>query len=151
MTKKSCIDPVVGGILAGWRWDISGIAAEMRGDYEHHLMTCTWCRSRQRLHRQIDLGLIALTILAAMLFFVGFFVVRRFHLAPQHSLLLQLAIVVGFGISVLLAVLVAISTPAPLVVADAALVGARRVHEKLPEGIKDRLPEELKLKLSDQS
>jgi hypothetical protein len=28
-----CIDPVVGKILAGWRYDISGITPEMRGDY----------------------------------------------------------------------------------------------------------------------
>src|SRR5438876_9255891 len=104
--KKSCNDPVVGGILAGWRYDISGIALEMRGDYEHHLLTCQWCRSRQRLHRGIDIGLIALCGLAAMLFAAGFFVVRAFHLAPQHSLLLQLGMVVGCGISVLGATLV---------------------------------------------
>src|SRR5947209_738615 len=140
--KRSCTDPMIGGILAGWRWDISGVAPEMRSDYEHHLKTCRWCRARQRLHRQIDIGLIVLTGFAALLFFAGFFVVRRFHLAPQHSVLLQLGMVVGFGISILLAVLVAISTPAPLLVADAALEGARRVHEHLPEGIKDRLPEE---------
>lgn len=147
---KRCNDPVVGGILASWRYDISGIALEMRGDYEHHLMTCSWCRSRQHMHRQIDIGLIALTVVAAGLFFVGFFAVRRFHLAPQHSLLLQLGMVVGCGISLLFAVLVAISTPAPLVVADAALTGARRSYDKLPEAVKDRLPEEIKLKLSDQ-
>ena len=149
--KKSCIDPVVGGILAGWRYDISGIATEMRGDYEHHLRTCRWCRSRQRLHRTIDIGLIALTGLAALLFAAGFFVVRAFHLAPQHTVLLQLAMVVGCGISILGAILVAISTPAPLVVADAALEGARRVHDRLPEAVKDRLPEELRVKLSDPS
>ena len=149
--KKSCNDPVVGGILAGWRYDISGIATEMRGDYEHHLLTCQWCRSRQRLHRQIDIGLIALAIVAAMLFAAGFFILRAFNLAPQHSLLLQLAMVVACGTSVLLAILVAISTPAPLVVADAALEGARRVHDRLPEAVKDRLPEELRVKLSDQS
>ena len=31
-----CVDQVVGDILAGWRYDISGITPEMRGDYEDH-------------------------------------------------------------------------------------------------------------------
>jgi len=29
--SQKCIDPIVGKILAGWRYDISGLAAEMRG------------------------------------------------------------------------------------------------------------------------
>jgi hypothetical protein len=148
--SSKCNDPVVGGILAGWRYDISGIATDMRADYEHHLVACEWCRSRQRLHRRIDIGLIVLTSAAAVLFAFGFFVVPHFHIATQHSVLLQIGMVLGCAISVLLAILVAISTPAPLVVADAAMLGARRVHDSLPEGIKDRLPEELRVKLSDQ-
>ena len=60
-----CLDPVIGGILAGWRYDISGIAPDMSGDYEHHLATCEHCRARQRLHRRIDFGLIGLTSLSA--------------------------------------------------------------------------------------
>src|SRR5438132_3530008 len=148
---KSCIDPVVGGILAGWRYDISGIAPDMRGDYEGHLVACGYCRARQLLHRRIDIGLGALFSAAALLFAAAFFIVRRFNLLPQHSLLLQLGCVVGLGISVLLVILVAISTPAPLVITDAALEGARRVHDRLPEHIRNRLPEELRLKLSTTS
>ena len=34
--ESECIDPIVGKILAGWRYDISGLAPEMRGDYEEH-------------------------------------------------------------------------------------------------------------------
>ena len=34
--SQQCIDPIVGKILAGWRYDISGLAPEMRGDYENH-------------------------------------------------------------------------------------------------------------------
>lgn len=149
--RPTCIDPVVGGILAGWRYDISGIAPDMRGDYEGHLVACQYCQARQRLHRRIDIGLVVLTIMAALLFAMAFFVVRLFRLAPQHSLLLQLGCVVGVGISGLLALLVAISTPAPLVITDAALEGAKRLHDRLPEHIRNRLPEELRLKLSDQS
>ena len=33
---SECVDPVVGKILAGWRYDISSLAPEMRGDYEEH-------------------------------------------------------------------------------------------------------------------
>ena len=48
---SECVDPIVGKILAGWRYDISGIAPEMRADYEEHFDACERCRSRQRLHR----------------------------------------------------------------------------------------------------
>src|SRR2546429_9736568 len=113
--KRTCSDPIVGGILAGWRYDISGIATEMRGDYEQHFARCEYCRSRQRLHRRIDISLVALTSVAAVLFLLAFFVIRRFHMAPHHAVLVQLGAVTGFLISTLMMVLVAISTPAPLV------------------------------------
>jgi len=32
----------------------------MCGDYENHFAGCEHCRSRQRMHRIIDVGLIAL-------------------------------------------------------------------------------------------
>ena len=57
--SQQCTDPIVGKILAGWRYDISGLALEMRGDYEGHFAGCEFCRSRQRMHRIIDVGLIA--------------------------------------------------------------------------------------------
>ena len=62
---RECVDPIVGKILAGWRYDISGIAPEMRADYEEHFDACEHCRSRQRLHRTIDISLIALASLSA--------------------------------------------------------------------------------------
>ena len=34
--SQQCIDPIVGKILAGWRYDISGLAPEMCADYESH-------------------------------------------------------------------------------------------------------------------
>ncbi len=37
---NKCTDKVVGDILAGWRYDISGITPEMRGDYEAHFAEC---------------------------------------------------------------------------------------------------------------
>ena len=43
---SQCVDPLVGKILAGWRYDISGLAPEMRQDYEDHFAGCEHCRSR---------------------------------------------------------------------------------------------------------
>ena len=81
---SECVDPIVGKILAGWRYDISGIAPEMRGDYEEHFDACERCRSRQRLHRTIDISLIALASLSAAVFLLAFGVIR--HLGPRHYL-----------------------------------------------------------------
>ena len=84
---------MVGKILAGWRYDISGIAPEMRGDYEHHFAACERCRSRQKLHRMIDLSLIALASLSAVVFLLSFGVIRHFE--PRHTFWLELAALAG--------------------------------------------------------
>ncbi len=65
---SQCVDPIVGKILAGWRYDISGLAPEMREDYEEHFDSCAHCRSRQHLHRNIDLSLIALASVSGAVF-----------------------------------------------------------------------------------
>jgi len=143
---KRCTDPVVGKILAGWRYDISGIAPEMRGDYEAHFGECEFCRSRQRMHRAIDIGLMALASLSMAVFLLAYGVIRYFH--PTHAFLLEIGALGGFLVSTLLWLLVAIATPAPIVVKDAALTGARLVHDKLPEQIRDRIPEDLRVKIS---
>jgi hypothetical protein len=67
-----CTDKVIGDILAGWRFDISGIAPEMRGDYEQHLVDCDHCRGRQVLHRTIDIGLMVIASISAVMFLVAF-------------------------------------------------------------------------------
>ncbi|HXZ27417.1 MAG TPA: hypothetical protein VEG08_05385 [Terriglobales bacterium] len=143
--SQQCVDRVVGEILAGWRYDISGIAPEMRGDYEQHFAECARCRARQRLHRTIDLGLIALTTLSAGVFLVAFGAIHYFD--PKHALLLELAALAGFLFSLLVWVIVAIATPAPLVMVDAAKLGARRIHEKLPQEIRDRIPNQITSRL----
>ena len=56
--SSQCTDRVVGDILSSWRYDISGLAPEMRVDYEAHLAECHRCHTRQRIHRTIDIGLI---------------------------------------------------------------------------------------------
>ncbi len=143
-----CTDRVVGQILAGWRYDISGITPEMRGDYEAHLAECAHCRSRQRLHRFIDIALMALASLSMVVFLLAYGVIRHFQ--PSHAFLLEIGAMGGFLLSMLLWLLVAVATPAPLVMKDAALIGARRVHDSLPEQIRDRIPEDLRLKISGQ-
>jgi len=146
MTK--CTDPVIGKILAGWRYDISGLAPEMRGDYEAHLAECAACRSRQRLHRAIDIGLMALASASMFVFLLAYGVIRHFH--PSHAFWLEIGALCGFMLSMLVWLVVAMVTPAPLVVKDAALTGARIGLEKLPDEIRDRIPEDLRLKISGQ-
>jgi hypothetical protein len=144
----NCTDPVIGKILAGWRYDISGIAPEMRGDYEAHLRECAFCRSRQRLHRGIDIGLMALASASMFVFLLAFGIIRHFH--PSHAFWLEIGALGGFLLSILLWLVVALVTPAPLVVKDVALIGARRGLEKLPEEIRERIPEDLRVKISGE-
>ena len=143
---NQCVDPIVGKILAGWRYDISGLALEMRGDYEDHFSSCEHCRSRQRLHRGIDLGLIALASISAAMFLLAFGVIRHFE--PRHTFWLELIALAGFALSALIWLIVAVATPAPVALVDAAKIGARHVHDRLPQEIRERLPEELRVKIT---
>jgi hypothetical protein len=143
---SQCVDPLVGKILAGWRYDISGLAPEMRGDYEQHFAACEHCRSRQKLHRIIDVSLIVLASVSAAVFLLAFGVIR--HFGPRHALLLELIALGGFALSALLWLVVAVATPAPMAVVDVARIGARRVHDRLPAEIRERLPEDLRLKIT---
>ena len=146
---KECVEPIVGKILAGWRYDISGLAPEMRGDYEAHLRDCPYCHSRQHLHRGIDIGLMALASASMTVFLLAYGVIRYFQ--PHHAFWLEIGALGGFLLSMILWLLVAIATPAPLVVKDAAMTGARMGLDKLPEEIRQRIPEELRVKISGQS
>ena len=144
--RQLCVDPIVGKILAGWRYDISGLAPEMCADYESHFAACEYCRSRQQIHRMIDVGLIALASISAAVFLLAFGVIWR--LAPRHAFWLEIAALAGFALSALIWLGVAVATPAPVTVLDAAKQGARRVHDRLPEEIRQRLPEELRIKIT---
>ena len=147
--SQQCVDPLVGKILAGWRYDISGIAPEMRSDYEQHFATCERCRSRQRLHRVIDVSLIVLASVSAGVFLLAFGVIRHFE--PRHTFWLEVGALAGFALSALIWLVVAVATPAPMTVVDVAMLGARRVHDRLPPEIRERLPEDLRLKITGQS
>ncbi len=144
--SQQCIDPIVGKILAGWRYDISGLASEMRGDYESHLASCGRCRGRQQIHRIIDVALIALASISAAVFLLAFGVIR--HFGPHHAFWLEIVALAGFALSALIWLGVAVATPAPVTVLDAAKEGARRVHDRLPEEIRQRLPEELRIRIT---
>ena len=143
---SECIDPIVGKILAGWRYDISGLAPEMCADYDDHFSACEHCRSRQRLHRTIDIALIVLASVSAAVFLLAFGVIRHFE--PRHTFWLELAALGGFGLSALIWLVVAVATPAPMAMVDVAKIGARHVHDRLPAEIRERLPEELRLKIT---
>src|ERR1700747_3260579 len=143
---SECIDPLVGKILAGWRYDISGLAPEMRSDYENHFVSCEHCRSRQRLHRVIDVSLIVLASLSAGVFLLAFGVIR--HFGPRHALLLELTALGGFALSALLWLIVAVATPAPTTVVDVARLGARRVHDRLPAEHRERPAGDVRLRIT---
>src|SRR5215471_5597417 len=127
--STSCTDKVIGNILAGWRYDISGLAPEMRGDYEQHLNECVHCQSRQSMHRTIDIVLMAVASVSAIMFLVAFGAVR--HYSPRHALVLELIALAGFLFFSVVWLIVAVATPAPVVVADVARIQARRIQERL--------------------
>ena len=143
---SQCVTPIVGKILAGWRYDISGLAPEMRGDYDAHFAECEHCRSRQQLHRMIDISLIVLASISAGVFLLAFGVIR--HFGPRHAFWLEIAALAGFALSALIWLVVAVATPAPLAVVDVAKLGARHVHDRLPPEIREKLPEELRVKIT---
>jgi hypothetical protein len=143
---SQCIEPIVGKILAGWRYDISGLAPEMRGDYEQHFADCLHCRSRQQLHRIIDISLIVLASVSAGVFLLAFGVIRHFH--PHHAFWFEVGALAGFALSALIWLIVAVATPAPMAVVDVAKLGARHVHDHLPPEIRERLPEEIRMKIT---
>jgi len=143
--NRECTDAVVGDILAGWRYDISGLSPAMRKDYDQHLSDCAACRRRQRLARTIDVLLLSVSCLSIMTFLLAAAVLHRIeaitHLSnPLHAHLhntpitisLEAAAIAGVLISVLLCLLVAISTPIPGLVSNA-------VQQRLPENIRERL------------
>lgn len=117
----------------------------MREDYERHFEECDHCSTRQKIHRGVDLALMALATISAFVFVLAFAVIR--HFVPQHAFILELAAMAGFFLSALVWVAVAVATPAPVVVKAVARSGARTLHDRLPENIREKLPEELRTKL----
>src|SRR5258706_15625226 len=118
----------------------------MSGASERCLANCERCCSRQQIHRIIDVGLTALGWVSAGLFLLAFGVIR--HFGPRHAFWLEVAALAGFALSALIWLVVAVATPAPVTVLDAAKEGARRGHDPLPQEIRGRRPERLPVKIS---
>ena len=145
MNARHCTDPTVGDILAGWRFDISGVSPAMRTDYDQHLLECGHCRRRQRLARMIDILLLTVSSLSILAFLLAAAVLHRIeaithlgnslHAHLRHTpitISLEAAAIAGLVISLMLCVLVAISTPIPSLVSSA-------VQQHLPENIRERI------------
>jgi hypothetical protein len=136
----SCSDHVVGAILSGWRYDISGIPKDLRGDYEDHLRGCSHCRKRQRLHRTVDALLLAATTLSFAAFLLAALVMHRLealsHITNVHlhlhaagvlalsripgsvTISLEAVAISGVVVSLLLWGLVAMATPMPTLISS---------------------------------
>ena len=141
--RSQCTDPVVGNILAGWRFDISGLSPAMRGDYEQHFDDCASCRRRQRVARTIDVLLISVSTLSLVAFLLAAVIIHRvemithlgsIHLELHHTAIaisLEAVAIAGMVISALLWLLIAIATPLP------GLVGSF-VERRQPAEVRER-------------
>ena len=98
--------------------------------------TCERCRSRQKLHRIVDISLIVLASASATVFLLAFAVIRHFE--QRHAFWLEVGALAGFALSALIWLIVAVATPAPMAVVDVAKLGARHVHDRLPAEIRER-------------
>ena len=152
--QQTCTDHVVGAILSGWRYDISGIPVDLRADYEDHLAACAHCRGRQRLHRTIDVLLLAATTLSFCAFLLAALVMHRLeqikhlstvkvHLLPAHSaalshiptsitMSLEAVALAGVALSMLLWILVAMATPVPQMLSSA-------LRERVSPSVRERI------------
>ena len=143
---NKCSDPVVGDILSSWRYDISGSSPAVRGDLEKHLVECRQCRTRQRVHRTIDVTLIGMATLSILAFLLAIAVIH--HLEPlrtwaialhmhqiNFALTLQDLAVAGLLVSVLAWLLVAVMTPAPTYLSEVAMAQAREIRNRPPRKV----------------
>jgi CBS domain containing-hemolysin-like protein len=123
----------------------------MRRDYEQHLVECAHCRSRQRLHRTIDVALIGLSSVSIAVFLLALAVIHRVQPLQHWALMnlhlwqmgfvltMQAAAIAGLLISLVIWVLVAVATPAPVYLAEVALAQARVLQDRIPEELRERL------------
>jgi len=145
MPVTQCTDPVVGDILSGWRYDISGLSPAMRTDYDQHLCDCAHCRRRQHVARTIDVLLLVVTSLSIVAFLLAAAVIHRVeaiaHVGNLHvhvlrqmpiTISLEWVAIAGLVVSLLLWVLVAIATPLPGFLGDL-------VQQRIPPEIRERI------------
>lgn len=145
MNAPHCTDPLIGNILAGWRYDISGLSPIMRKDYDQHLDECAHCRRRQHVARTIDVLLISVSSLSILAFLLAAAVLHRIeslaHLSSSlhghvyHTpvtISLEAAAIGGVVISFMLWVLIAVATPIPALVSEL-------LQQRLPSHIRERI------------
>ena len=144
MQTTSCTDQVVGDILSGWRYDISGLSPAMRTDYDQHLSEFSHCRRRPRIARTIDVLLISVSTLSIVAFLLAAVVIHRVelvtHIFSVHlrlnqthavAISLEAVAIAGMAFSALLWVLVAVATPLPGFLGDF-------VQQRIPADLRDR-------------
>ena len=148
MAGTRCSDPVVGAILASWRYDISGISPEMRRDYEQHFVECSHCRSRLKFHRGLDVSLAVLTSLSVMFFL--FALATIMHIKPMEHVAFKIlglditsmyemlvsAAIAGVCFSLIALVFVLTATPAPTYISGIAAERVKLIEERLPDTIR---------------
>ena len=148
MAKTQCTDRVVGAILASWRYDISGISAEMRKDYEQHFIECARCSSRQKFHRSLDGALAVLFSLSAVFFLFALSVLK--HIKPLEHVAFKIlgldiydmyhmlisAGVAGLVFSLIAFAVVLMATPAPSYISGIAAERRRLIEARLPDRLK---------------
>ena len=140
-----CTDPLIGNILAGWRYDISHLSTAMRADYDQHLAECAHCRRRQHIARTIDFLLLSVSTLSIVAFLLATAVLHKLetlaHLGSKlhghvyHTpvtISLEAVAIAGLAVSILLWVVIASITPIPSIVSEA-------VQQRLPQSIRERL------------
>ena|ERR1700733_2156349 len=148
MARSRCSDPVVGAILASWRYDISGISPEMRRDYEQHFVECSHCRARLKFHRGLDLSLAVLTSLSVIFFLFALatilhikplehvaFNILNLDIVSMYQMLVSAAIA-GVCFSLIAFVFVLTATPIPTYLSGIAAQRAKVVEENLPDTIR---------------
>lgn len=154
--RHECTDHVIGAILTGWRYDISGVPSDLRVAYEDHLRGCQYCRGKQRLHRTIDVLLLAATTLSFAAFLLAALVMHRLeaishitslhvHLRPEDTtqralekipavvtFSLEAIALTGVVLSMLLWTVIAMVTPVPQIVSE-------KLRERLSPAWRNRL------------
>jgi len=139
-----CTDPLIGNILAGWRYDISHLSPAMRADYDQHLAECAHCSRRQHVARTIDFLLLSVSTLSIVAFLLATAVLHKvevlahlgskFHGHVYHTpvtISLEAVAIAGLAVSILLWVVIASITPVQAILTDA-------VQQRLPQSVRER-------------
>ena len=140
-----CTDPLIGNILAGWRYDLSHLSTAMRADYDQHMVECAHCRRRQHIARTIDFLLLSVSTLSNADFLLATAVLNKIetlvhvgnkvHGHVYHTpvtISLEAVAIAGLAISILLWGVIASITPIPAIVTGF-------VQQRLPQSVRERL------------